>query len=80
MVHLYCICILAKYILTEISIRLIEELYVALFDTYVGANYENDGEISKYETRVTTPMPCGIPFEVTVKEDNGCWKIKFTVI
>ena len=21
-------------------------------------------------------MPCGIPFEVTVKEDNGCWKIK----
>ena len=65
------------YILTEISIRLIEELYVALFDTYVGANYETDGEISKYETRVTTSLPCGIPFEVTVKEDNDCPKMKF---
>ena len=52
-------------------------MFVALFDTYVGANYENDGEISKYETRVTTSLPCGIPFEVTVKEDNDCWKIKF---
>ena len=52
-------------------------MYVALFDMYVGANYENDGEISKYETRVTTSLPCGIPFEVTVKEDNDCWKIKF---
>ena len=52
-------------------------MYVALFDTYVGANYENDGEISKYETRVTTSLPCGIPFEVTVKEDNDCWKIRF---
>ena len=77
LVHLYCICILAKYILTEIYIRLIEELYVALFDTYVGANYETDGEISKYETRVTTSLPCGIPFEVTVKEDNNCPKMKF---
>ena len=52
-------------------------MFVALFDTHVGANYENDGEISKYETRVTTSLPCGIPFEVTVKEDNDCWKIKF---
>ena len=52
-------------------------MYVALFDTYVGANYENDGEISKYETRVTKSLPCGIPFEVTFKEDNDCWKIKF---
>ena len=31
-------------------------MYVALFDMYVGANYENDGEISKYETRVTTSL------------------------
>ena len=52
-------------------------MYVALYDTYVGANFENDGEISKYETRVTTPLPCGIPFEVTVKEDNNCWRTKF---
>ena len=31
-------------------------MYIALIDAYVGANYENDGEISKYETRVTTSL------------------------